>query len=960
MSQSDVLFNNQYHEDVVRSVFRELNDMSWCRAVEEQKTLCQSEWIGGPMTDFVQDEELNTRMKFPTGSYTTFIPRKIVNGYKAKTILDKYIIPKHLISIKDILVSPDFSFNYIFWIAEYVFMDLKVCLCHNGTYLVIENKASSGISDDKMKSIIANYNNEFCENRWCLEIRPRTSWMYTETNYVNLLTNLKIPQSIFLKKWFTIDRHVNKVWRLCVSFDTEEPNLMRMTNAKYTDDNQLEITSAFNEFLQGSSFNVKVFTYEEPFKVGYTVMPNIEGPTVYLKTVDDEYIADIDGRRLKVLATRETDDNWVSADGKDIKFTEAELEKAIVMGNTGNISWLSIPCKSGTSPVNPHNFRIWEYDADRDLFGRMNVIDPELVFPNIYTFQNISEEAHFYIEWIRDESVAKNPFLDFTNSYRKYIGLNYPIKKMAEELIPAIQNYQPTPVIYSDGDYITNPNHSCIQEYDMDKMKELLRTNRYGWRKLLNALARANAPFKVNTLKFSSNENWTDALESNATEIRFAMTSTTATDACDVYIDGKFIPFLKTEDHPWGKYLIIPLDSLPGLKESITPDSMITIIRYTTTNRQLSVYSAIDVHETIAETYKGRRYVLFPYDFKGESLSGSDITLYDSAKLRLDVSNFGFGMYAYETIIQYPTKMINWEKLGISKDDPEIQKRIHTDEASGMEVITFDNLSPNELSYLYLKTTLGELIMTLDPAYLVVKSGKKFIHREPGETFSKKVNPLEIAIEAPLGVDALGQLGIANSDVYRRVDKLNPTITDGTIMLYIDNFYGAADKNRFLVFSDGKLLPVDSFDVTFSKYVGRPATITIPVTDASTVGTVYSVVYLPYPVEHYTMESNGTTIDTNGKPANAGIPDGMIGYTDLIFKTDGETGLVPTTLITPIGEEISEVVPKYANSSFIVYRPKIDSNLWGFDGHTESSRESILDQLIVDDLDYADSLGVTI
>ena len=114
MSKSDFLFNNQYHEDVVRDLIHELQDMSWARAVEEQKTLCQSEWLSGSASDFVQDEALNKRMKFPEGSYTTFIPKKIVSGYKAKVILDKYIIPKRLISIRDILVSNDIAFNYIF------------------------------------------------------------------------------------------------------------------------------------------------------------------------------------------------------------------------------------------------------------------------------------------------------------------------------------------------------------------------------------------------------------------------------------------------------------------------------------------------------------------------------------------------------------------------------------------------------------------------------------------------------------------------------------------------------------------------------------------------------------------------------------------------------------------------------------------------------------------------------
>lgn len=947
MSKSDFLFNNQYHEDVVRDLIHELQDMSWARAVEEQKTLCQSEWLSGSASDFVQDEALNKRMKFPEGSYTTFIPKKIVSGYKAKVILDKYIIPKRLISIRDILVSNDFAFNYIFWIAEYVFMDLKICLTHNGTYLVIENKASTGISDEKMQEIIRNYDNEFCENRWCLEIRPRTSWMYTETNQVNLLTGLKIPQSAFTTKKFTIDRHTNKTWRLCITVNTENPNLMRMTNAIYTEDNCLEISEAFNEFLQGGSFNCKVFTYEEPFKSGYTIMPNFEGPTGYLLTVFGEYLVESSGRRLKVLANKTEEDDWVTSDGKDIHFTDEELANAFVMGSTGDINWLSIPCKTGTPPVNPYNFRIWEYDADNDIFGRMNVVNPELIFPNIYTFQIVSEEANFYIEWIREDSLNQKNFLDLTELYRKYIGVEYPVKKMAGELNSVIQDYQPSGISYSDGEFISDPSRSSVNEYHKDKLISLLKNNKYGYHLLYNALARANAPFKINNLKISSNDNWITAIESGASELRFAMSATTATDMCDVFINGKYIHGLRTDDQPWGKYLIIPLTNMSAEdRAAITADSDVTIIRYTTAQKQRNTYAAIDIHEAIAESHNGRQYVLFPYDYKGSELSGADLTLYDSAGLRLDTSKFGFGMYACETLVQYPTKMIDWEGLGIDKNDPNIASRIYTDENTGMEVIVFDSISTNELSYQYIRTDLGEFLLTLDPAYLVVKSGKTFVHCEPGEPFSKKVNPLEIAIEAPTGTDALNRLGIANADVYRRVDKFNMIPIEGQVKINVDLFYGIADPARFLVYVDGKRVDADTYTVTFSPFVAKAATVTINVDHACNV----TVMYIPYPIEIHEAFAGGNILNTS----QLGIYEFQ--YTDLIFDSNGK--LIPVTAFEKISDQLYRVPNGYTDGEFMIIRQVRDSNFWEC-ADSYNTPDDIITDLIRHDPGFASYMNAT-
>ena len=68
MDQSTILFDNQYHADVVDHMLRELNDKTWYRSMEEQKTSCQTEILSGPISDFKQDESLNSKMGFPMGS----------------------------------------------------------------------------------------------------------------------------------------------------------------------------------------------------------------------------------------------------------------------------------------------------------------------------------------------------------------------------------------------------------------------------------------------------------------------------------------------------------------------------------------------------------------------------------------------------------------------------------------------------------------------------------------------------------------------------------------------------------------------------------------------------------------------------------------------------------------------------------------------------------------------------
>lgn len=922
MDQSTILFDNQYHADVVDHMLRELNDKTWYRSMEEQKTSCQTEILSGPISDFKQDESLNSKMGFPMGSYSYFLPRRIINHQYRKEIMDKFIIPKTLISLKDTFTNKYFVYHYLFLIGDYVFIDLKLCLTQNGTYFIIENNAASGISNTKLKEMIDNYNNPYCDNRWTLEIRPKTSYCYTERSRVTLVNGTKI----YLSNFDMISNRVapnNTVdWKICVTQSDDNVNLLRMTSGQLKEDSTgkyLEITEAFSNYLSsGGSFIAHCYAYAEPYRVGYAISPNYNGPTQYLKTKFDEYLVTIDNRKLKVLAMK-SESEWETIDGTDIRFSD--LTNMIAVGYRGNTNWITIPMKDMVSPIHPGNFRIWEYDPESDTFGRMNATDMNVSFPNIYTYDILSECPMFYIEWIRnDASYCK--FDDITAEYRDYIGMQYANKLFNRELIDAMQNYNPVKLIYSDFDYISFARYGSIHEYNVEKLKDLLNENGMWYPEFLKTISEKNRVYKTFAFHMNDFPDYLSKLTNRSAPDALTIRITNGSrdhNAYTVYVDGLFVGDTHIYFDKFDQLIEIPSNHL-------TADSTIIIDVYLTENRQYATTVSID---------NKTDHCLLPYSYNGHSISGSDITFCDSAGLRIDNSIMGYGMYATQYVVQYPTKMINWDKIGLDPTDEAIKSRIYEDEDSKAEVLTFEFIVPNEYVYLYLKTIENYFLEVLDPAYLMVKSGEVFIRCEPGVSFSKKINPLELSIIAPHKIDALGKIGICNSDVYRSSYK-NNLAENNELRLAL--FYGSNDETRFLVFRNGLLVDPSTYTLTTSKYVGKPLKITFK--DNPSEGESGGLIYLPFPVDSITATS-----DQNGFINVAGT--GLCGYTgtEIVFRDQKRYDPTDIEVITPQLLKCST-----PNATFTFIRVHRDSNIWEYN---DTEDMSFLDKVFIQDPTFA-------
>ena len=927
MDQHTILFDNQYHADIVDNILREFNDRTWYRSMTEQKTACQTEILSGPVSDFKQDEALNTKMGFPAGSYTYFLPRKLTNHQYQKEILDKFIIPKTLISLKDTFTSKYFVFQYLFLLGDYVFINLKLCITQNGTYLVIEDGTTDGISDTRLKEMIDNYNNPYCDNRWTLEIRPKTSFCYTETTRTSLVDGTKLYLNKFTTQQFRVAPNSMVDWKVCITYWNDDPNLLRMTSATLKEDEggkYLEVTQVFSDYLaNGGSFIAHCYVYAEPYRVGYAISPNYNGPTGYLKTMFDEYIATVDNRRLKVLA-QVSEDGWETVSGSDIKFDD--LTDAIAVGFMDNYNWIAIPIMDHVSPIHPGNFRIWEYEPETDTFGRMNATSVTARFPNIYKYNILSECSMFYIEWIRaDEEVSYCKFDDFTKEYRDYIGIEFARKLLHNELIDVIQNFKPLEFVYNDYDYISSAKYPTVHDYNLEKAKELLHETNLWYSDLQKQIAERNRVFKTHVFQITEFESfYNDMVAGNTPEylnIRFTDGSK-LNHAYTVYVDGKFIGDYSSRFDKFDLILSIP-------SKYLTQTSEIIIDAYLTENEQYATTVKVDANTD---------HALLPYEYKGHSISGSDITFYDSAGLRVDPNQIGFGMYAAQYIVQYPTKMIDWEGLGLDPSSEEIASRIYLDEDTGAEMLTFEFIVPNEYAYLYLKTIENYFLLTLDPAYLMVKSGEVFVECPAGTSFSKKINPLELSVVVPHKFDALGRIGISNSDVYRQTYNADMGAKNE---MRLGVFYGSNNANRFLVFKDGVLTDPSTYNITTSNYVGKA--LKVDFKEAPTAGTVGGLIYLPFPVDIIQATS-----DANGFINIAGT--GLCGYTgtEIVFRDNLRYNPNDIIEITP---QILKCSTPYATFTFI--RVHRDSNIFEFE---DTQDFDFLDKLFVNDPAFAEAI----
>lgn len=927
--QALYLFNNQFYPDVIDKAYSKVRASTWHHGVHDQQVLTQHYLFGGPIQDFTKDVVRNANLGFPQEAYATFIPYRLLQGHQ-KYFLEHFVRRKELMSLRDILQNPVWEEQYIFHFVDYVFMNLKFRVTQEGTWLVIPIGTPDGISESYMQYALRDYDNDYTPNEWFIEQRPKVSYGYKEDTLFNLLQE---GNRLYFKKFSEMKNYLDlsgvNDWRICVSDRTKERPLMRMTPATMkideNGDGYLELSDAFLWYIKDTTFPVHCFIFHEGQKAGYTISPNYIGPSGYLFTKFDEYIATIDSHRLKVLSMN-PEGGWTAEDGFDRLFDETD--DLVVCGFRPSLSWIALPTKNNVPPVSPAAFRVWEYDYERDTLGRMIAHEMSAVFPNLYTYTMKSEAQMVYIEWFRDDNEIKSEYWDFMRPYREYAGAEF-FDKLANGTLPeVIKNFEPYVAKYSVTDFVKHLLMESSHDYRVHEMKNLLAETGLCYDILYEMIDRRNTRYRTFVLDMAKDTATYQFIQDNG----YVVVASTAKklSSVDVYIDGKH----QLAATGWKDF-----DQVVALKRSlITPTSVIIIDVYEST--QQYAYPVTVEHGFINS--------MLPQDFPISHISASDLTVATPEKKRLKLSDVIFGIFAQEMIVQIPYGLIDWDELGISQENPDIIARTGVSPDGTFKALTFSlpvmaettdgHLLSSELDRLTAKNE------TNPTEHLLVRGGKLFaaspIIANPDDVpegvdpvnqckWTKRIKASNMVMTVK---DYAGKTVVLwNSNVYRMASTQD--LSENSTMV-LHKFCGALDFDRFLCFVDGKL--GDNSLMTGSvlpDYLEQD--MTIQFNGTFDPGTKAEVVYLPFPVDRFTF-----TTDDDGFADLTGTDIRCIRSMDMIYAN----GLrIPTKDIHPI---TNQLVKCPTPGTYTILRLHSDGNLYGFE---DEATQSFYDKLFAAD-----------
>lgn len=929
--QATYLFDNQYHADVIEKAYAKIRATTWDHCVHSQTVLAQYCLCGGWVSEFTQDVIRNRAEGFPEKAYALFIPIKLLQN-RQKYILEHFVKKKELISLMDILENQMWPEQYIFHIAEYILMNLKMRVTNEGTWLVIpikeEGAPGEGVTEEWMEYCRADYNNsEYERNRWFMERRPKLSYGFTKaTPFVLIRDGNRVYLDKFqMKHYYAEEKSLE--WKLCVSDMEDMKDLMRVTRCPiYQDETSgryyVQVTETFAEYVKGSTFFMNCFLYNEANQAGYTISPNYLGPTGYLYTKFDEYIAECDGRRLKVAYYDTINDAWLTLGGKDKRWGEVE-DDFIVLGfvNDGDC-WIAIPTMDGVSPISPTAFRVWEYATDTDLIGRMLSTDMAVAYPNIYLFHIKSECQTLYIEWFRDDQTVKSEYWDITKPYRDYVGFEYYQRAQDNDIPAVIENFEPYVAKFSVTDMVKHLLLESAHDYRVHEMINLLNETGMNYATLFDMIDEKNGRYRTHTFRMAENPDlWhTIAVKGG---LRIASSSTRIM-PYDLYVDGVHV--YETTSY-WQHF-----NQFISFDTSIVKADSVIIVDFYENVKQVAF--DIPVKQSMGPS-------VLPANFPYDEVSGSDLVVTDTNGKRYDLSKVSFGIYGQEFICQVPFGFIDWDELGISPDDPRIADRVGVSEDGRFKALTWTLIVPLNLSYVHLLTVDSEKLLTTTDGHLLVHAGQLYqpnpkkprvlvtydavkIDEHGAMTpnnFTKRVCAKDLLVM----VDGVGQfksevIKVWNSNVYR-IAKNFDLSRDNTIGFM--NFDGADDPNRLMLFVNGIMRDDATYSGTIPEYMNSDFTLTIAQESGNPFnsGDRGELVYLPFPVERHYFET-----DADGWANLAGTGTMCICKNDIIF-IDGKR--VPYDDIVSLTNQII-YVKGHPNAKCTIIRLARDSNMFEF------------------------------
>jgi hypothetical protein len=863
--------------------------------------------------------------------------------------------------------------------ADYLFMNLKVRIVQNGSYLIIPVDTADGIHKDQLDFMIRSYDNPYTPSRWSLEIRPKVSYGYGESTAMVMIDS---RNHIYLDQF---DEQIQYLrgelygdWKVCMSESSAELNLLRMTPGVlgFDDDERpyVEVSQAFADHIKSATFNVKCFLYNEGRRSGYTIAPNYIDPSQYIKTQFDEYLATVDSQKLKIAVMTadgswvttdpysylktdsdeyiddsdderlmsHDDDNvvdepttpggWVASGGADTRFGFAD--DLVTVGFDTDRCWIAIPTADGVAPIYEGNFRVWEYDEDNDTLGRLLCTDMEAAFPNLYYYSMQSDSPLLYIEWFRDDETCGANYDDFSKGYRDFIGVRFPIWKVAGVLAPSIQTFEPLHREYDASDFVTHLLMESSHEYRVTRMTELLQETGLYYRDMVEAVDKVNACFTTTVFKMEEKPQLWQAIQDGAPYGTLCFsTGDDFVRPYDLYIDGLHVSDTSSYWKDFHQYITVP-------SAKVLENSVIIV----------DLYDYAKTETAVVDVSGSQTNSLLPYDFALDKVAGCDLVVCKMDGTRIEPTEVEFGLYAMQYSIQIPESLIDWDALGIDKNDQSILDRMGVSriEESDFSCLLFNFIIPTEMSYQVMKSAYNEKIITKGDEDIMVKAGDVFVdtstlatNNSPLYKFSRKVKAQDITIVIPnreeLGVDTVR---VYTNNV-RRVSTMEDLSVDGDVV--ISSFTGADDPSRLLPFINGQLMPNDEVEGTIPEKMGGD--FTIHFVNQYWEGSVGEVVYLPFSVDRFDTVSNEYgELHLEGKGVMT------VGSRDMIFE-DGYR--IPNEDLVRLTNQIIKV-PK-VNAVYTIIRIHRDSNMYGFN---DSVDQSIMDKLILENTSYKRSLGL--
>lgn len=982
MDQATFLFDNQYDPAVIDRIYHEVRETMWSHCIAMQQAMTRQKVMSGPITDFKWDPALNAKKGFPHSAYTLFVSEPVLTN-QLKYILNTFVKKKIPVTLKDILTNDKFPNQLLLQIGDYVYMDAQISLVSNGFYLIIPIGDDSGIASETWVNILTNYGSaEYFPNRWTLIQRPKTSFGYGKTTPLAAINGTRIYLSNLKTRKSYITEEIIDDWKVCISDDPNNLSLLRMSlgNLKFDDTDgrpYIEISEAFANYITSNMGQINIFVYNEDRKVGMAVSPNYIGPTNYLYTVFSEILASVEGRRFKVMVEA-PDGGWAYVNGSDTQFGN-DVESMVAVGfDVSGKCWVSIPTKNGVCPINPQNFRVWEYDVETDTLGRLVCTSVTAKFPNLYEYIAHCDSNMLYIEWFRDDITVGTDYYDFTKDYRDYIGVDFPAKLINGEIASSVANFVPVVSKFDERDFIKKVLLYSTHEYRVEKMIEALKETGMEYDRLYNALDEKFAPFFTETYDMAKLPNVYASIVSNG---YLRVNRPLDKLGFDVYINGAH-----DSESGWGR--TENGDTYITFNTSKVDSNTIIIIDYYWSEKTVSA------EITVTDDFSQSRIYEFPLDF----ISGNDIVVTTPSGQRFSSSAIEFGINSKELLIQIPETFVNWDALGITINDPRLSDRvgISIDPNQKFRSVVFRLIMADHDSLAFLKSIDSEnaSFMTIDGKYVKVRHANIIVTTEDygnriiGITkFSKKVHATDIALrvyssllspvieelwtnteavlqdedEYTLATNKYGGSGVVASD--NSLTSLTPPPYSGIVRIYnsttyrkteavdlgvythtiFHQYYGADDPTRILNFVNGILQTESVVTGTIPALIGDDFVVRF--NGFYTSGMIGQCVYLPFPVDRFTFTS-----DSNAQANLAGTGIMTIGEADIIF----EDGLrIPNESIIRVTNQL--VKTPSSNAMYTLIRYHRDSNLYAFE---DTRTQSFLDKLFQESPGYKQHCGI--